>query len=75
MLVVSNVKKIRGFNLPGTTSPPRPVVEDLFFFFLVANSMEDDNLHCAFLGAVLAFYWIEQEDRPWKMSDVGASQM
>jgi hypothetical protein len=34
--------------------------------------MEDDNnSHCAFLGAVLAFYWIEQEGRPWITSDVG----
>jgi len=33
--------------------------------------MEDNNHHGALLGTVLASYWIEQEDRPWKTSGVG----
>lgn len=33
--------------------------------------MEDGSNQYALLGAVLAFYWIEQEDRPWIMSNVG----
>jgi hypothetical protein len=33
--------------------------------------MEDNNSQSTFLDSVIPFYWFEQKDRPWEISDVG----